>query len=60
MKITIELSYLESWIIDTEQPDIAQFKEVIEQHANAIIKPLDDALTIALDEGTTTHMIELR
>lgn len=57
MKITIELSDIERWVIDTDQPEMAPMKDEIEKHANAIIKPLEDVL---IDAGTLTYTIEQR
>ena len=60
MKITIELSDYEKWIIDTNQPEMSSLKDEIEKQAKAIIKPLKDALARSLKNGTATHSIELR
>ena len=60
MKITIELSDTERWVIDTDQPEMTSMKDEIEKHANAIIKPLDDSLIDALNAGTLTCTIEQR
>ena len=58
MKITIELSDIERWVIDTDQPEMASMKDEIEKHANAIIKPLEDILINALDAGTLAYTIK--
>lgn len=60
MKITIELSDYEKWIIDTDQPEMSQIKDEIEKNAKATIKPLKDALAMSLENGTETLSIELR
>ena len=59
MKITIELSAYERWIIDTDQPEMVEMKHDIEKHANEIIKPLKDKIEMALDNGTAVHTLEL-
>ena len=60
MKITIEPTDNGKWIIDTNQPEMSSIKDDIEEHANAIIKPLNEMLTAALEDGTETLLIELK